>query len=185
MNKNEAIGLIRAALITKSAIFESNKQNDLVRYRERYTSLNKEKYYFLYYPYDIGFGAVDGIKLKDNKGFVAIQEFFRITDRRNTLEKSGYVYKYITEEHVYTYQHPSSGDVKSNLLYNFHFDMDLNYNNSPENNHPPTHLQVMHSLPRFQTEEVSIINFLDAVIGFCFENESTLIPYTVPIYSMK
>lgn len=168
--------LINAALISKHKIFDTTFQSKL----QSRQLVERSGYIFLYYPYRVSPGVIDGIKLKDNKGFIAIQETYKILNKNKDLEKVSYVYRYITNEIVYLCEH-SASKISEIIPYSFHYDMDM-ANLDPK--HPSRHLQVIHTQPRFETEDVNIIFFLNCVTDLCFKNEK-LEPYTEPLFIRK
>ena len=130
--------------------------------------------YIFYFPRQIAREVVDGFKLKDNKGFISIMETYKKVNARE-FTKIAHTYRYITDE--YTYECKSDVAQPKNIPYNFHYDMDLDYD-TPE--HPSKHLQVLHSHPRFPIKEDSIDDFFLQVKTTCFDLD--LNPLNFPIY---
>jgi hypothetical protein len=130
--------------------------------------------YTFYAPKQLNRDAVDGIKLKDGKGYISISETYKQVNLHDYI-KIAHVYRYITNE--YTYECKSSGLNSKIIPYNFHYDMDLEFD-TPQ--HPLVHLQVLHSVPRFPVKEKSLEEFLERVKVTCFDEE--LSPLVEPIY---
>ncbi len=183
MTKNEAISSISNSLINCPKIFDSSFQDRLQVHAE--SKDEKNDYLFLYFPKYIPLNQVDGLKLKDDKGFITIQETFKFLNRHD-LVRVGYTYRYITNEVTYTCEHALSGSTQNNMPYNFHYDMDLEYRNPMNDNvgHPPNHLQVLHNHPRFESPNMTTASFLATVLQLCFKGNK-LDPHTEPIFIRK
>lgn len=133
-----------------------------------------------YFPFQVGRDVVSGYKLKDGKGYISISETYRYNNTR-ALVKVAHVYRYITDEYAYECKTPSNNVNK--MLYNFHYDMDLFYDSSQDDAyHPPTHLQVLHSHPRFPVNDDSVDMFIERVKVTCFD--SSFQPLQDPMFTI-
>jgi len=125
------------------------------------------------WPKIVSRNAVDGLKLINEKGYIAIRQSYLYKNNTRDLDLVGYVYKYMTDEMIYKSLHRHTNKDKD-LHYIFHYDMDLLHaidGNSriPINEHSNEHLQVMHELPRFRTTDISLPLFFSHVIQLCFK----------------
>jgi hypothetical protein len=145
-------------------------------------SIGSTKFTSFYYPKKISIDEIDGFPLKDNKGFVSIEETYKSINR-SVFTKVSHVYRFVTSEHVYNYVHTPTGKTKFAINYNFHFDSDLEYP-IDTSSHPLNHFQVLQSHPRFKTEEVAIEDFLMEVRNACFRNDNYE-PLQEPIFSLR
>lgn len=169
---NEACKLITGALVTLKDLFDESHHHLLYRKEQAEHSFGRNNYIDIYFPRKIGIKEMDGIKLKDEMGLISIHEKYLKT-KGGAVQRVSYVYRYMTSTRSYDFSHSTKG--KSQLpYYYFHYDMDLEYEAvDPDKNHPPAHLQVLHDSPRFKTEEMEIVEFLD-FIRDTFYTPSTL-----------
>ena len=146
-------------------------------------SVNSKTGVIFYWPDKIGIDKVGGYKLKDNKGFISMSETYIYTnDKRNRMTKIAHVYKYIASD---TYYLASNAYNKPEALlnYNFHYDKDLDYDLSrlnDEGRHPNYHIQVLHSHPRFATDQTLVADFISMVSRTCFQDNGEA--FKMPMY---
>lgn len=188
MKQPELVNSLRSALVSYKDIFDDVQKAKLYSSIQQISSsVENERYLDIYAPKKIPREELDGLRLKDGKGFISFNVKYRYTNSSN-LEEVSYVYRYITDEIAYDCTH-KTGDRRLSLYYSFHYDKDLLFHENSSMNredaerHPLTHLQVFHSHPRFPVAPISIYEFLAEVKKMCFLNES-LTPYTEPLYSM-
>jgi len=131
-------------------------------------------------PREVPRNDICGLEIKDGKGFISIKEVY-LYKNRVELEKIEHVYKYITNEYIYTCK-CESGNQSVSIPYNFHYDTDLQYPQSNDMKHPIHHLSVLHSHPRFSTGEMQLELFLEVVQSLCFDD--SLKPFNLPIFSI-
>lgn len=152
---NEASSVITGALITLKNLFDASQ--NLYSKKE----ITSGKYVDIYFPRKLGLNIIDGIKLKGDMGFISVHEQY-IKDGRS-FKRVAYNYRYITATRSYDFSHRSNGSSRLECYY-FHYDMDLEYKNTDGNTgHSQFHLQVLHDSPRFQTEEIKIVDFLNFI----------------------
>jgi hypothetical protein len=175
MNLIEIKKKITSALMAFEDIFDESQRLLLRSCTEIPSRIDSIKYLSIYWPKRIDLDSIDGLKLKDNKGFISISEKYKYTNNKYTLEMVAYTYRYITQEMEYKCKYYVDVEEKKHF-YNFHYDMDFLYQGDDEH-HSPHHLQVFHSRPRFKTEEISIFDFVKLIRDFCYEGKE-LKPYT-------
>ncbi len=183
MTQQEVKNKIKNALMSSPEIFDCPPQC-LHMCDISESSDDNKKYLTFCFPRRIGLDQVDGFKLINEKGYISIQEKYIKKQNGTKLERVSYIYKYITKEVNYMCTHYDSGKI-SETPYKFHYDMDLEYENSKK--HPLSHLQVLHNHPRFEMgKEITPLEFLEKVRVTCFQNiTGTPIPYTEPIFLLK
>lgn len=140
--------------------------------------------YIFQWPSKVPLDTVGGYKLKDGKGYICLSETY-IQSSSSKLSKVAHVYRYIDSDAVYHMS--SSSDVEGVIKnYGFHLDEDLTYDNGhlkDKDRHPETHLQVMHSHPRFATQENLLLDFLKMVERTCFDDSGE--SYSQPVYAIN
>lgn len=143
------------------------------------------RYHSFYYPGEVPPDSLSGFQLVSGKGFISIKQEYKYRNIRE-MDIVSYVYRFISPEMRYSceYHDPSFNSLNA-LSYNFHYDMDLEYSDSINENHPECHLQVLHSHPRFKTERISVVEFLRTVKMLCFKNNDTSEPYLEPVYMIS
>lgn len=182
MTIQEVQNRVKNALVSIADIFECSPAYLHSKQAEE-TSYEGKKYITFYYPKKVPLDAFDGFKLVGEKGYISIKEKYLIGAGRK-LERVSYVYRYITDEFNYSCSHNSSHTTQD-FSYKFHYDMDLENNNTE--NHPQVHLQVLHNHPRFKMDkDISVIEFLEKIRMTCFQDiTGKLTPYTEPIFLLK
>lgn len=177
VNESKVQADVRGVLTENSDILESGTYNPATR-----EVIHTGDIVDFYFPKRLSRGIVDGFKLVSDKGFISFHETYRKINQHD-LERIGYVYKYVTNEMVYSCTHIQSGKLEK-INYNFHYDMDLRrVADDVEENHPATHLQVLHTHPRFDTsKETTAAEFLQFVRIFCYENKEASRPYTEALF---
>jgi hypothetical protein len=134
----------------------------------------------LYWPGPIQKDHIGGYKLKNNKGFISVEENYQDTDGTGRYTKFSHTYRYTTQEYEYLVNHLADKDCKMPvMLYNFRFDKDPHHENEGLLNH----LQVLHNHPRFPTEEQNLLSFLKIIDKTCFKDRQTT--YNTPFYSNR
>lgn len=188
MKKTEIISNTQKAIAEYKDMFDTSQYVFKCAYDEYEWSFEGQKYLEIYFPRKISLDTIDGLKLKDDKGFILIHETY-IYSNQHTLYKKGYIYKYITPEFSYHCTHPTSNQSEK-FNYNFHYDMDLEYKNRDDKKlestlHPDYHLQVLHTSPRFSAPKMEITNFLLLIRNLLYENNSSMTTKGEFIFQMK
>lgn len=190
MTPSQIISDAKNALTAKEAYFDASSHYLLYQKPEQYpTEVNNREGVIYYWPKKVEVGSVDGFRLKHGKGFICISETYEYTTAsRNRLKKTAHVYRYITDSVTYLCTDMVGGVQDEVLPYSFHYDQDLSYESEDDQDllrHPPNHLQVLHSHPRFVIEDnMTLQEFIERVKITCFTNDS-LDPYLDPIYKIS
>lgn len=185
----------KVAVITEMNIFMSNMKSSIDvsshwmlenEPKTANTNINGKPAIIFYWPAKISIHEVGGYKLSDGRGYICMSQTYEYTNLECTrMKKVAHVYKYVASDTVYhmtSTGHPVE-DVKN---YGFHFDEDLSYDTSllsDADRHPSAHIQVIHSHPRFATQENLIMDFFKMVKRTCFSDDGQ--PYSEPVYSIN
>lgn len=130
----------------------------------------------LNWPEPVKKDVVGGIRLKDDKGFITIEEVY-LNQGDGNYELYNHTYRYISEEYDYLINFKPTQKCSDPLNYYFHYDLDPAHNDQGL----LSHLQVLHSHPRFPTERMNLVAFLKVVEMTCYGSGTRA--YTTPFYS--
>jgi hypothetical protein len=180
MSEQEIKGNIKNALIEKQGCFE-DEINVIInsKIQLNYAGSIGQRILQVDVPTAVSIDALDGLKLKYEKGFISIRETYKETAMRGEFEKIGYIYRFITNELEYNFLN-SQANKQQAIFYRFHYDMPLGANA----NHPKYHLQVLHDFPRFESMQMEFLTFLNLVENICFDPANHN-PILEPIYARK
>lgn len=185
VSPREVISNIKNELIRNIDLFDEADHYLLYGQPQQYPTYSNGKEGVIFcWPKRIPTDTIGGIKLKNSKGYVAISEtYYYKNAQRTRLEKRAHVYRYVSGEAEYLCKSSDGRHDEKSIPYSFHYDQDLDYSDNDgeeDDRHPSNHLQVLHTHPRFATDEYLLADFMKMIERTCFSRDMT--PYESPIY---
>jgi hypothetical protein len=115
----------------------------------------------------------NGLILKDDMGFVTIECRY-LKKSEHSVEEVGHSFRYFNTEHAYLCEYLGTYAGEKDFgpsPYSFRYDEDWT---STAQSDPPSHIQVLHNVPRFEIKSgLSLNEFLNAVKTTCFDKATT------------